>query len=65
MSTNSLVQQCVELLCSDGCKAVRRYIKQLEEGEVVSHTQSLTHTDRDAVLYELKSIMAVYEHASA
>ena len=55
------LQQCVESLCGDGCKAVNSYIEQLERGGAVPQMELLSYEDRQEVLKELKSIMAVYD----
>lgn len=55
------LQHCVESLCGDGCLAVNGYIEQLERGGSVPQTESLSYEDRQELLRELKSIMAVYD----
>ena len=55
------LQQCVESLCGDGCQAVNGYIEQLERGGTVPQTELLSYEDRQELLRELKSIMAVYD----
>lgn len=55
------LQQCVESLCGDGCQAVNGYIEQLECGGSVPQTELLSYEDRQELLRELKSIMAVYD----
>jgi hypothetical protein len=55
------LQQCVESLCGEGCQAVYGYIEQLEHGGSVPQTELLTYEERQHVLAELKSIMAVYD----
>lgn len=55
------LQLCVESLCGDGCQAVNGYIQQLERGGSVPQTELLSYEDRQEVLKELKSIMAVYD----
>ena len=55
------LQQCVESLCGDGCQAVNGYIEQLEHGGSVPQTELLSYEDRQELLRELKSIMAVYD----
>ena len=55
------LQRCVESLCGDGCQAVNGYIEQLERGGSVPQTELLSYEDRQEVLKELKSIMAVYD----
>ncbi len=55
------LQQCVESLCGDGCQAVNGYIEQLERGGSVPQTEILSYEERQELLIELKSIMAVYD----
>jgi len=55
------LQQCIESLCTEGCRSVYSYIEQLENGGSVPQTDLLTYEERQHVLAELKSIMAVYE----
>jgi len=55
------LQRCVESLCSEGCQAAYSYIEQLENGGSVPQTELLTYEERQYVLAELKSIMAVYD----
>ena len=54
------LQQCVEALCGEGCKAVYRHIEQLESGGSLPQTEFLSYEEQQEVLAELKSIMAVY-----
>ncbi|MGW8229324.1 MAG: hypothetical protein ACWGOW_10500 [Gammaproteobacteria bacterium] len=54
------LQQCVESLCTEGCKAVYRHIEQLESGDSLPQTALLSYEEQQQVLTELKSIMAVY-----
>ena len=55
------LQQCAESLCGDGCQAVNGYIEQLERGGSVPQTEILSYEERQELLVELKSIMAVYD----
>lgn len=57
----SKIDHCVELLSHKGCTEVWRIIAALEAGNEVVEAALLTRDERDAVLAELKSIMAVYE----
>ncbi len=54
------IDQCVELLCHRGCREVGQIITRLDAGEAVDGTESLADAEREAVLQELRSIMAVY-----
>jgi hypothetical protein len=55
------IQDCVDQLCSHGCGSVRELILQLEQGELPDGTAHLDATERQQVLRELKSIIAVYD----
>ena len=57
----SPVDECVELLCQRGCRAVTGYITELEAGKDLPETTRLSIREREQVLAELVSIMAVYE----
>ncbi len=58
------LQTVVEKLCEDGCKAVNQYIDAIQAGDYPAALRKLDHQDCDAILAELKSIMAVYERRS-
>lgn len=55
------VQQCVEALCQNGCRAVRATIDVLESGQEISQLDNMSPEERAAVLCELKAIMSVYD----
>lgn len=55
------IARCVETLCLKGCKEVARLILALEQGESIMEIQTLGPDERQAVLDELKAIMAVYD----
>lgn len=57
---SSQIDHCIEILCSKGCRSVRRDIRLLEQGEVLPELASLDSPARRAVLKELRAIMAVY-----
>lgn len=54
------IDQCVEALCGLGCRTVSSLIQRMERGEPLAETAYLEPEERQAVLAELKSIMAVY-----
>lgn len=56
-----LVDQCVEDLCRKGCRAVWADIDALESGKVPPEMRQLSKTEVNAVIRELKAVMAVYE----
>jgi hypothetical protein len=61
MQNSETVQQCVEALCGNGCEAVRATISALERDLPVALADGLNPEQREAVLHELKAIMAVYD----
>lgn len=61
---NKTVEACVEELCQQGCREVRRVIAVLEKGGDVSQALELTVAERSAVLSELRAVMAVYDARS-
>lgn len=56
-----LIEQSVENLCRKGCRAVWADIEALENGRRLPETAGLSTAERQAVIRELRSIMAVYE----
>jgi hypothetical protein len=50
----------VETICERGCRRVWDAIATLEQGENLPETVDLSRAERDWVLAELKSVMAVY-----
>ena len=54
------IDECVERLCQKGCRSVREDILLLERGVVLPELSALDDLARQAVLKELRSIMAVY-----
>ncbi|BAN36126.1 hypothetical protein SCD_n02318 [Sulfuricella denitrificans skB26] len=57
----SRIAHCIEVLCQKGCKEVSLTILALERGEPMAEVQELNEDERQVVLNELKSIMAVYQ----
>jgi len=60
-----LVEQCVENLCDKGCRAVWSNIDALEAGKTLPESKGLSKAEVDAVIVELKSVMAVYQGTCA
>lgn len=60
-----LVEQCVEKLCHKGCRAVWSDIDTLESGKTLPEAEGLSKAEVDAVVAELRSVMAVYEGTCA
>ena len=55
------VSRTIETLCSQGCNAVRDIIAALESGAAPGIIAELNDEERETVLRELKTIMAVYD----
>jgi len=60
VETRTIVEHCVEGLCSHGCERVSVYIRRLRAGEVFSEVEALDQAMRQQVLEELELIMAPY-----
>jgi hypothetical protein len=65
MLNKRLIEQSVENLCRKGCKAVWADIGALEVGRRLPETAGLSSAERQAVIDELKAVMAVYEGSCA
>jgi len=62
MPTSSLkINQRIEAVCEAGCEAVRASIETLESGNSVALTSDLSPEETQQVLFELKTIMSVYD----
>jgi hypothetical protein len=57
------LQAIVDSICGQGCQQVRQIIQQLQQGGAVEKTQSLSAKERNVLLAELQSIMAVYKRS--
>ncbi len=55
------LQSIVDTICERGCAEVNHCIDALQQGKTDGLTQSLSATEQQIVLRELKCIMAVYE----
>ena len=55
------LHKIIEQLCAAGCQTVNEHIASIEAGQVPREMQALNREDRQLVLNELKTIMAVYE----
>ena len=60
-----LVEKSVERLCDKGCRAVWSDIDTLEAGKPLPEVEGLSPIEVDAVLTELKAVMAVYQGTCA
>ena len=54
------IADALETLCRHGCQAARGIIKELERGKERPEVAHLQRREREAVLRELKAVMAVY-----
>ena len=62
MPTSSLkINQRIEAVCEAGCDAVQASIYTLEAGHPVALTDDLSSEECQQVLFELKTIMSVYD----
>ena len=61
MSESMSRSQCIELICEQGCTAVREVIIKLEQHQLVNELEHLASDEKDAVLKELKAVMSVYD----
>jgi hypothetical protein len=59
------VEQSLEHLCRKGCRAVWSDIDALEAGRPLPEVDGLSSAEREAVIVELKSVMAVYRGTCA
>lgn len=57
----SNINDVVETLCTEGCTAVRLYIRQLEQNNPSELLEGLADKEKAQVLDELRAIMAVYD----
>jgi len=55
------VDVCIERICDLGCGEVYRIIDLMERGDVVLELNGVNTGIHEAVLRELKAIMAVYD----
>lgn len=58
---SSKIDHCVETISLKGCTEVWEIIAALERNQPIAETADLLQEERQAVLAELKSIMAVYQ----
>ena len=56
-----LVERSVEKLCRKGCRAVWADIDALEAGARPVEVEGLSEPEVNAVITELRAVMAVYE----
>lgn len=61
MVDGSKVEACIDHVCALGCRLVTQCIQDLERGRQRPEYETLNKRERDALLRELRAIMAVYE----
>jgi hypothetical protein len=54
------IEACIETICQKGCRSVRQDILLLQQGRILPELRVLDDLARQAVLKELRAIMAVY-----
>lgn len=54
------IDQCMEVLCNQGCDSVNGFIAALKAGQEFPEVADLNTEERQRVLENLVSIMAVY-----
>jgi hypothetical protein len=55
------IEECVEILCHQGCSMVYRYISALQQGDEFPEVADLSREERQSVLAELVAIMDIYD----
>lgn len=55
------IEHTIHLIFDQGCVRIRALIQILETGAAIQETTELNEAERQAVLAELKSIMAIYD----
>ena len=58
----SPIDQAIEGLCNEGCKAVHQYIEQIQQNSPIELLEGMSDSEKEIVLQELQSIMSVYTH---
>lgn len=58
------VDEVVESLCQEGCEAVHLYIEQLGNNTPHELLDGLSDLEKQTILLELQSIMAVYDRCT-
>lgn len=61
MSFPKHIQDCIEVLCDQGCNSVRKVISAMEAGQQPPEAESLSNDEHLVVLNELRSIIAIYD----
>ena len=61
MSDVKKTSECLELICQQGCTAVREVILNLEKNDKVPELDHLDQAQKQLILIELKTVMSVYD----
>ena len=56
--------EVIEILCQEGCRAVRFYIEQMENNSPLEILDGLSNQEKQTILLELHSIMSVYDRCT-
>jgi hypothetical protein len=59
-TAHNRIDRCVEALCEQGCDRVNSFIEALRAGHDIPEVAGLSMEERQRVLENLVSIMAVY-----
>ncbi len=65
MNHSPAVDRCLEILCGQGCRAVRGYLDALQEGQAIRECVELNPQERLWLQQELENIMTVYDRADS
>lgn len=58
------IEQCIEILCGEGCSKVYEFIQALEKNEEFREVAHMSMAERGTVLVQLLSIMDIYKDGS-
>lgn len=61
MSEFKTSNECIELICEQGCIFVREVIVRLENNKQIKELRHLNNDELKQVLVELKVIMSIYD----
>ncbi|MCK4709181.1 MAG: hypothetical protein KAU21_11240 [Gammaproteobacteria bacterium] len=61
MSKIKTSNECIEIICQQGCTVVRDIIVKLEQQKIVVELEHLDDKQKQIVLTELKTVMSVYD----
>lgn len=61
MSELKTTSECIEMICQQGCTAVRDIIIKIQEHETVVEIEHLDDQQKQSVLKELEIVMSVYD----